>query len=57
MSGLFDAYVSSILYYSREVWGVNKGTEVEKLHLELSIETGRYRKNGNNLYVRLFKYN
>ena len=34
MLGLFDTYVSSILYYSCEVWGFNQGTEVEKLHLE-----------------------
>ena len=47
----------SVVFCIIHVWGFNKGTEVEKLRLELSIETGRYRKNGNNLYVRLFKYN
>ena len=51
MSGLFDIYVSSILYYSCEVWGLNKGTEVEKLHLEFCKRLLGVKKSTCNIVV------
>ena len=51
MSGLFDIYVSSILYYSCEVWGLNKGTEVEKLHLEVCKRLLGVKKSTCNIVV------
>jgi hypothetical protein len=31
---LFDSYVSSIFNYGSEVWGANKGTNIEKVHMD-----------------------
>ena len=60
MSGLFDTYVSSILYYSCEVWGFNKGTEVEKLHLEfckrlLGVKKSTCNIRGGHIKIFLLK--
>ena len=31
---LFDTYISIILNYASEVWGMDKGINIEKLHLD-----------------------
>ena len=51
MSGLFDTYVSSILYCSCELWGFNKGTEVESLHFEFCRRLLGVKKSTCNIMV------
>lgn len=37
---LFDCYVGGIINYASEIWGIQKGNYVEKLHLDFVSKVG-----------------
>ena len=48
---LFDTYISSILKYVSEVWGMDKGVNIEKLHLDFCKRLLGVKKSTCNIMV------
>ena len=48
---LFDTYISSMLNYASEVWGVDKGVNIEKLHLDFCKRLLGVKKSTCNIMV------
>jgi hypothetical protein len=48
---LFDCYVNSILSYASEVWGANKGLNIEKVHLEYCRQLLGVKKSTNKVMI------
>ena len=51
LMSLFDTYISSILSYRCETWGLHKGEDIEKVHLNFLKRTLKVRRSAVNCMV------
>ena len=55
---LFDTYVTSILLYSSEVWGIHSATNIEQVHIDFCKQLLGVKKSTHNasVYCELGRY-